>query len=474
MIALRIYLTQLFIIWLVTGVAQQGQVCLSFRDKTNGKYGFKEKESGKIIIPAEYEKVSCSFGELFPVFKDGYWFVLNASNQSITPMNKMKDQILYHQGRFDSEPKLYGLTTHFNTLLNEFGAVYYQYYRINDNCDCIPEDGMLCPFFVDIDTTNTPTYLKFLQQSYVAATRDFDANKVYLHWKEAREAAPDNAFVDYFLATLMYNDFEFDNYFPNYNSKKYIELFRVVDSLENDKSSEKDRMEKLVLLQWHRSNLDDYKKWAMKDYFSNYAKSDSSDKYYDLALSKEKNANGETPFYWQISGARFKAYGDELSRKENKEEFKILRSSQYKKEYGGTIGDVTVGVKGFTQNGYTGWGVAAQFSVMNLSFFANSLHYGIGYDRFMKETSTVNAVNLDFHAINLNYFFGDMGRSFGVRPTLPLSFWRIQLEYGYQFMFGSNNRDLRGHHLGVKWSIPIYNLFRYVNDFYYFNSTFNL
>jgi hypothetical protein len=466
----RIFLTLLFMVVLVGMVAQHGQVCLRFKDKSTGKFGFKEDKTGKIIIPAEYDKVACSSGELFPVFKNGYWYVVNSENQPITPTQKMKDQIIYHQGRFDSVPRLYAYTTSFNDLMGKYGAWYYQYYRINLNCDCIPEEGMLCPFFVSIDTSQTPEYLKFLQRAYVARTKDYDGQLVYQLWQQARSVAPENAFVEYFMATLVYDGYQFDNYTCNFNPKKYGHLYEVVDSLIELKSNEQEVNAKLALLQWHLTNSDSDKKWQIDEYFWDYEISDSIEKLYDLALEKEKLVNGETPFYWQIRGARFNAYGDDLSRKENKKEFKTLRSSPFKHEFGGTIGDATVGVKGFVQNGYSGWGVAAQFSMMNLSFFANSLHYGIGYDRFMKDVNTANAINLDFHAVNLSYFFGDMGRSFGVRPTMPLSFWRIQLEYGYQFMFGSNNRDLRGHHLGIKLSIPVYNAFRYVNDFYYFNS----
>jgi hypothetical protein len=459
--------------WVVLSVvAQQTEVCLSFKDKSSGMYGFKDKASGDIIIPAQYEKVSCSSGQLFPVFKDGYWFVVNTSNQPVTPINKMKDQIIYHKGRFDSVPQLYGYTSYFNDILGKYGAAYYQYYRINEQCDCIPVEGMLCPFFVAIDTTQTPEYLKLLQRAYVARTKDYDAPLAYKLWHKARSLAPNNAFVEYFMATLVYDGYQFDNYAYNFNPKKYGHLYQVVDSLKETKSTDHEVNKKLNLLQWHMANSDKDKKWQMEEYFWEFQISDSIEKLYDLAMEKEKKTNGETPFYWQIRGARFNSYQDDFGRKELKAEFKELRHSPYRKELGGEIIDATIGAKGFVQNGFQGWGLAAQVSLMNFSALGYSIHYGIGYDRFIKENTTSNAINLDFHTVNLSYFFGDMGKSIGVRPTIPLSFWRIQLEYGYQFMFGANNRDLRGHHLGVKMSIPYYTVNRYVKSFYYFNSTF--
>jgi hypothetical protein len=453
------------------GWAQSFEECLSFIDKATGKYGFKEKSTGEIIIPAEYEKVSCSSGKLFPVYKDGFWYVVDSLNKPVTPTNKMKDVIIFYKGKYDDEPRLYGLTTHYNGILTELGSSYYQYYPINLNCDCVPENMMFCPFFVDIDTSSTPEYLKLLQKSYIAAKKDFNGPLAYKYWKQALASDPDNPYVDYFMATLVHNDYGLDLYYPNYNAKRHVELITLVDSLTDLNSSDKEDVRKLNFLQWHLANLDEDKSWSMKEYFMDYEVSDTLIKHYDFALDKEKKANEGSLFYWQIRGARLNAYQYDWTNKEEKNEFKALRTSPYKKEFGGTLGEVTLAGKGFLQNGYQGWGVAAQVSIMNLSAWAYSIHYGLGYDRFMKENSAANAVNLDMHAVNLSYFFGDMGRSFGVRPTVPLSFWRIQLEYGYQFMFGSNNRDLRGHHIGIKFSIPIYNTFRYVNYFYSLNST---
>jgi hypothetical protein len=190
-------------------------------------------------------------------------------------------------------------------------------------------------------------------------------------------------------------------------------------------------------------------------------------KYFTNAYSKQRAIDTVSKAYWDMRAVAY-TYEFEGSRKENKTEFKSLMKSPYKKDMSPSRMDLTLAPSGFMQNGIQGFGLAAQVTQRLISPPFLEVHYGLGYERYLKTEYHVNAYNFDMYLLNLGFFSGNQQRSFGLRPTLPLSIWIFQFEYGFQFIFGPNNNDLRGHRLGLKLNIPYYNVTRDVNSFHFF------
>jgi hypothetical protein len=459
----------LSVLLLVNNTKAQSSKCMSFKDKESGMWGFKNSETNEVVIPATYDLVACSRGEVFPVKKNGFWFMVNAKNEPLTPINKMKDAMMYYP-LHGSEPIWWGKSTYANELLKEYGYINEQMYKINKNCDCVPEDFYLCPFYVNMDTSATPEYLKMMQLAHIKLTEHFDFTGAQYYYGLAKKLAPNNTFLDYYMGTVL-NNLPSIFYVGKYNKINYGELENWYGEVNN--SDTVSSMDKRLVIWMYNAISNDMEYQLTSTIEDIYWSSEDTDtlKYFTNAYTNQRAVDTVSRAYWDMRAVAYE-YEFDGSRKEVKNEFKTLLKSPYKKAMSPSRMDLTLAPSGFIQNGIQGFGLAAQVSLRLISPPLLEVHYGLGYERYLKPEYHVNAFNFDLYMLNLGVFSGNQQRSFGFRPTLPLSIWLFQLEYGYQFIFGPNNNDLRGHRIGLKFNIPYYNITKDVNGFHFFGNEF--
>jgi hypothetical protein len=442
---------------------------MSFKDKTTGMWGFKNTETKEVVIPAMYDLVSCSRGEVFPVKKNGFWYMVNVKNEPLTPINKMKDAMMYYP-LHGSEPIWWGKSTYANELLEDYGYHIEQMYKINKNCDCVPEDFYLCPFYVNMDTTATPEYLKMMQIAHIKLTEHFDFTGAHYYYSLAKNLAPTNPFVDYYMGTVI-NDLTKIFYVWKRTKINLEELEDRYNSvLDSDTISSMDKRLIIWIYNAFSKDMEYQLSSTIEDIYWSSEEVDSL-KYFTNAYTKQRAIDTVSRAYWDMRAVAYE-YEFDGSGKENKNEFKAILKSPYKIDMSPSRMDLTLAPSGFLQNGIQGFGLSAHVSLRLISPPLLEIHYGLGYERYLKPEYPINAFNFDLYMVNLGVFSGNQQRSFGLRPTLPLSIWLFQLEYGYQFIFGSNNNDLRGHRIGLKFNIPYYNITKDVNGFHFFGNEF--
>lgn len=448
----------------------QSEKCMSFKDKESGLWGFKNSETKEIVIPALYETVACYKGEIFPVKKDGFWYMVNAKNEPLTPTNKMKDVMMYHS-LHGSEPIWWGKSTYANELIKDFGYFEEEVYKINKNCDCVPEDYYLCPFYVDMDTTLTPEYLKMMQIAHVKLTEHFDLSLAQYYYSLAKKMAPNNPFVDYYMGNVYFNTYRLFNLneFGKLDYEKMDDWY--FEMINSDSVSTMDKRIVQCFYNGVANEMNEQLQYTLDDYYWNFYDGVDTAYYFKTAFENQQKIDTISRAYWELRVSKYSV--DEISsKKEMNKEFKILQKSPYKKEMSPDREDLTLTIGGFMQNGIQGFSIATQIMYRPMYPPLFEAHYGLGYERYLKQEYHVNAYNLDLYVLNLGLFSGNKQRSFGIRPTIPIGIWYFQLEYGYQFILGPNNNDLRGHRFGLKFNIPYYNLSKNVSSFHFFGDEF--
>jgi hypothetical protein len=463
------------------------QDLIPFYDREKQLWGFQNKETKQIIVQPQFEYASEWWNEYGIVIINRKFGLVDINGKIVAPF--------IHE-------KIYVEKCKDCPLKNSLVAVYYYYnykpsmnsnriFKIDENCNCIPQPYFPCPPTVPLDTSSTPKNLKLLQKAEYLYHQG-EIKMAFEIAEKAIESDTNDASTYFWKAThlgythdlrIMENpesQITFLNSLKNNWDLENIEIEKILQkrkaSTQSDQLSEEEfkiemnklAEEKKIFDEDHFKkikSLDSLKifqnKWEEQSLDFINTKFDTSyrlNKYYNSVLQKTKIKD----VYHSTLAAKYEL--NYISKNEKKEIKKEIKKEVPRFERKSTEGLILHPAFGFFPYPRLEMNITYGFSDFVFKNGMSGLFgVGIGYDNDLSsslETLKLTFMNQPFGvihiALNLLAVRNDEFSNVGFRPEFGLSFSAFTILYGYNFISKSKFGEARGNMVGVRLNLPIW------------------
>jgi hypothetical protein len=366
-----------------------------FKDKETKLWGFRDEETGNIIMNARYEKTIEYHDTLGIVTQDGKFGLVGVSGKEIIPCSYNN---LYFE-KADRANRWKIATAYYNDSI-----FYLPVYYINTSGKCVPTDYYPCPGNVPMDTSDCSEEVKLIQRGN-KALESCELTKATGLYKQAIKANPDNPASYYWYS--------------------YIYMEMLCGYITKD------------TVRAHMTEIDEYLKKAYNTETNEVPKAKIGTERYRLysgyiSNKKEKKTIAGDMMGMGATVSKFGLYvqgGVQYLNQEPGVEFGIF------------FGDKDYGEKGFLGRKQAG----------------TSLDFGITYEhRINENVGCFKLMLLNVQSpITIGYYpviYTDFNKwAIGFRPEGGFSYRKFSVAYGYNWISKKNFPEYRGHFFALRY-----------------------
>ena len=231
---MRSFLVSIFLLASVLTHAQHFSDTIPFQDKKTKQWGFQDRKTKSIVIPANYTSVRNFYHGYAVVEIDKKFGVINLKEEKISPF--IMDELMFE---FCAECPVGKLRA-----VRDYGDwSTHRIYYVNLKCQCEPAEYYTCPADVAIDTSRSSKSLRLIQKAeYELQLGDLDKA---LKYADLAAAADTNSAFPLFwkAAVIVHDEHPFYNVIYNKISDREIEIHQQERKLKRERESWEKEME---------------------------------------------------------------------------------------------------------------------------------------------------------------------------------------------------------------------------------------
>jgi hypothetical protein len=463
------------------------QDLIPFYDREKQLWGFQNKETKQIIIQPQFEYAQEWWKEYGIVSANGKFGLIDISGNKVSPF--IHERIYVE--RCEGCPMENSLVADYYYYFYRPGTSAIRSFRIDENCNCIPQPYYPCPPMLPMDTSSTPRNLKILQKAeYLYHQGEISAAFVFA--EKAIEADTNDASTYFWKAThlgyahdliIMENPESQINYLNTLKKnwdRENIEIEKILtkrkESVQSDRLSEEEYKIEMDKLAEEKRIFDDEQNKKLKSLDSLQLYQDKwkeqsleylntrfdtiyhLDNYYNAVLRKTKISE----VYHSTLAAKYEL--DYISNDEKKEIKKEIRKEVPR--YNRKSQEAIIIHPSFGFFPYTRMEMNISYGFSDFVFknvLSGMFGIGIGYDKDVNtsfETFKIMMYHQPLGVIHMGLNFLIVSNSehtdLGFRPEFGLSFSALTILYGYNFISQSKFGDAKGNMVGIRLNLPIW------------------